>query len=99
MHNIQHSMPSTPSVSVLILMIGMITNSSQTTPIHYCNFSLQVADHVTDATSKGAEAIVGGARNDNLGPCYYRPSLLVGANTEMTLAHEETFGPIAPVIK
>ena len=54
---------------------------------------------MTDATSKGAEAIVGGARNDDLGPCYYRPSLLVGANTEMTLAHEETFGPIAPVIK
>ena len=62
-------------------------------------FSLQVADHVTDATSKGAETLVGGARNDDLGPCYYRPSLLVGASTEMTLAHEETFGPIAPVIK
>ena len=77
----------------------MIINSSQTTPIHCCKISVQVADHVTDATSKGAEAIVGGARNDDLGPCYYRPSLLVGANTEMTLAHEETFGPIAPVIK
>jgi succinate-semialdehyde dehydrogenase/glutarate-semialdehyde dehydrogenase len=63
------------------------------------HFSLQFADHVTDATSKGAEAIVGGARNDDLGPCYYCPSLLVGASTEMRLAHEETFGSIAPVIK
>ena len=80
-------------------MIGVVTNSSQTTPIHCFNISPQVADHVNDATSKGAEAIVGGARNDDLGPCYYCPSLLVGANTEMTLAHEETFGPIAPVIK
>ena len=54
---------------------------------------------MTDATSKGAEAIVGGARNDDLGPCYYRPSLLVGANIDMKLAHEETFGPVAPIIK
>lgn len=54
---------------------------------------------MTDATSKGAETLVGGARNNDLGPCYYRPSLLVGANTDMTLAHDETFGPIAPVIK
>ena len=61
--------------------------------------TLQVADHVTDAASKGAEALVGGTRNIDLGPCYYRPSLLVGASTEMILAHEETFGPIAPVIK
>ena len=56
-------------------------------------------DHVTDATSKGAEAIVGGSRNDELGRCFFRPSLLVGANIDMRLAHEETFGPVAPVIK
>ena len=59
----------------------------------------QVVNHVTDATSKGAEAIVGGDRNDDLGPCYYRPSLLIGANVDMQLAHEETFGPVAPIIK
>lgn len=63
-----------------------------------CDIS-QVVDHMTDATSKGAEAIVGGDRNNDLGPCYYRPSLLVGANIDMRLAHEETFGPVAPVIK
>lgn len=54
---------------------------------------------MTDATDKGAEAIVGGARNSDLGPCYYRPSLLVGGTIDMKLAHEETFGPIAPIIK
>ena len=59
----------------------------------------QVVSHVTDATSKGAKAIVGGDRNYEQGERYYHPSLLVGANTDMRFAHEETFGPIAPVIK
>ena len=54
---------------------------------------------MTDATDKGAEAIVGGARNSDLGPCYYRPSLLVGGTIDMRLAHEETFGPVAPIIR
>ena len=38
-------------------------------------FTLQVADHVTDATSKGAEALVGGTRNIDLG---HGPPLAAG---------------------
>ena len=49
--------------------------------------------------SKGAEVVIGGERDGKLGELFYRPSVLVGATSEMRFAHEETFGPIAPVIK
>lgn len=54
---------------------------------------------MSDAVSKGADVTVGGSRDNALGELFYRPSVLVGANLDMKLATEETFGPIAPVIK
>ena len=43
--------------------------------------------------------VVGGARNLSLGSSYFQPSVLVGASTDMQLAREETFGPMASIIK
>ena len=43
--------------------------------------------------------VVGGGRALSLGGCFFQPSVLVGANTDMQLAHEETFGPVAPIIR
>ena len=43
--------------------------------------------------------VVGGGRALSLGDCFFQPSVLVGANTDMQLAHEETFGPVAPIIR
>ena len=43
--------------------------------------------------------VVGGGRALSLGNCFFQPSVLVGANTDMQLAHEETFGPVAPIIR
>lgn len=54
---------------------------------------------MSDALSKGAEVVVGGARDESLGELFYKPSLLTNATAHMALAHEETFGPIAPIIK
>lgn len=59
----------------------------------------QVEEHVSDALSKGGEVVVGGGRALSLGNCFFQPSVLVGANTDMQLAHEETFGPVAPIIR
>ena len=42
---------------------------------------------------------MGGGRDESLGELFYKPAVLSGATTSMKLAHEETFGPIAPVIK
>ena len=55
---------------------------------------------MTDAVSKGAELLVGGARNEGLGSSlFYRPSVAVGVSQEMTLTNEETFGPLAAVMR
>ncbi|MCI5075249.1 NAD-dependent succinate-semialdehyde dehydrogenase [Oricola sp.] len=58
----------------------------------------KVERHIADATSKGAEIRVGGARHA-LGGTYYQPTLLTGAGPDMVLAREETFGPVAPVFR
>lgn len=59
----------------------------------------QVESHVTDAVSKGAEILVGGARNNALGPLFYRPSVAVGVSSDMKLTNEETFGPLAAIMR
>ena len=54
---------------------------------------------MTDAVTKGAEVLVGGARNEELGPLFYRPSVAVGVSEEMRVSSEETFGPLAAVMR
>jgi len=56
----------------------------------------KVESHVADAVGKGATLVVGGQRHA-LGGTFFEPTLLTGATAEMTLAREETFGPLAAV--
>ncbi|BCH29888.1 NAD-dependent succinate-semialdehyde dehydrogenase [Mesorhizobium sp. L-8-10] len=56
----------------------------------------KVESHVADATGKGAVLITGGKRHA-LGGTFYEPTLLTGATSSMTIAREETFGPVAAV--
>ena len=53
---------------------------------------------VHDATAKGAKVIVGGAPSD-VGPLFYQPSVLTDVTPEMTMVHEEIFGPVAALIR
>lgn len=54
--------------------------------------------HVEDALAKGATVIT--TRTDMPpGPQYAAPIVLAGATTEMQLASEETFGPVAPLFR
>jgi len=53
---------------------------------------------VGDATSKGAKAIVGGKAAE-AGPLFYQPSVLTGVTPDMTIVHEEIFGPVAALIR
>jgi succinate-semialdehyde dehydrogenase/glutarate-semialdehyde dehydrogenase len=55
--------------------------------------------HIEDAESKGAKLLIGGQTRSKLGECYIEPALLIGATSEMLVAKEETFGPLAPVFK
>lgn len=58
----------------------------------------KVEDHIGDAVHKGAKILVGGRRHD-LGGSYFEPTVLVDVTQQMSVAHEETFGPLAPLFK
>ncbi|HVL21173.1 MAG TPA: NAD-dependent succinate-semialdehyde dehydrogenase [Amaricoccus sp.] len=56
----------------------------------------KIARHVADALAKGATVLA-----ETEVPCgqYAAPMVLTGATTEMLLADEETFGPVAPIFR
>ncbi|HVT36327.1 MAG TPA: NAD-dependent succinate-semialdehyde dehydrogenase [Nevskiaceae bacterium] len=58
----------------------------------------KVEEHIADAKEKGAKVLTGGARHE-LGRTYFQPTVLSGCNTDMKIAHEETFGPVAPLFR
>jgi succinate-semialdehyde dehydrogenase/glutarate-semialdehyde dehydrogenase len=57
----------------------------------------KVAELVEDATSKGAEVLLGGTRRDGAG-YFYDPTVLSDVSGDARLLKEEIFGPVAPVI-
>jgi succinate-semialdehyde dehydrogenase/glutarate-semialdehyde dehydrogenase len=59
----------------------------------------KIARHVDDAVENGATVLVGGRRLTELGPNYYAPTVLTGANANMLVCCEETFGPVAPLFR
>lgn len=58
----------------------------------------KVADHVADALSKGGRVVTGGKAHA-LGRSFYEPTVIADVTTEMKVAKEETFGPLAPVFR
>ncbi|MGY2342902.1 NAD-dependent succinate-semialdehyde dehydrogenase [Pseudomonas sp. SDO5532_S415] len=50
--------------------------------------------HVSDAVEKGAKVLCGGRRHA-LGGTFYEPTILAEASSEMLIAQDETFGPVA----
>ena len=58
----------------------------------------KVEQHVADATAKGARLVAGGRRS-SLGGLFYEPTVLSNVTPDMLIMHEETFGPVAAVVK
>lgn len=58
----------------------------------------KVEAHVAEAVKDGASVVIGGTRS-SLGGTFYDPTILTGVTPKMRVAHEETFGPVAPLIK
>ncbi len=56
----------------------------------------KVQEHIADALSKGAKLVVGGK---SMGGNFFEPTLLRDVTTDMAVAREETFGPVAPLFK
>lgn len=59
----------------------------------------KVRAHVEDALAQGATVRVGGQARGDLGAQFFEPTLLTGVTARMKVATEETFGPVAPVLK
>ncbi len=58
----------------------------------------KVEEHVADATAHGARVVTGGKRHA-LGGTFYEPTVLADVTPEMKIFREETFGPVAPLIR
>ncbi|HLA41833.1 MAG TPA: aldehyde dehydrogenase family protein, partial [Aggregatilineales bacterium] len=66
--------------------IGPIINQKQLDKIH---------GHVTEAVEKGADLLVGGTYEG----LFYQPTVLTNVKPSMRVFREETFGPVAPIIR
>ena len=58
----------------------------------------KVEEHISDAVAKGGRVILGGARHE-LGGSFFQPTLITDVSDQMLIAHEETFGPVAPLFR
>ena len=58
----------------------------------------KVESHVADALAKGGRVAAGGKRHA-LGGNFYEPTVLLDVTPGMRVAREETFGPVAPLIR
>jgi succinate-semialdehyde dehydrogenase/glutarate-semialdehyde dehydrogenase len=58
----------------------------------------KVLTHIEDAVAKGALIVTGGSRG-SLGGTFFEPTILTNVAQEMLIWDEETFGPVAGIIK
>ena len=58
----------------------------------------KVAHHIDDALSRGASLLSGG-KPHALGGTFFQPTVLADVTADMSVAVDETFGPVAPLIR
>jgi succinate-semialdehyde dehydrogenase/glutarate-semialdehyde dehydrogenase len=67
-------------------------------PLIDINAVAKVEEHIADASAKGATLLIGG-RRAALGGTFFEPTVMVGVTQAMKVAREETFAPLAPLIR
>jgi succinate-semialdehyde dehydrogenase/glutarate-semialdehyde dehydrogenase len=67
-------------------------------PLIDANAVAKVEEHVADALAKGATLLAGG-KPHALGGTFFEPTVLANVTQDMLVAREETFGPLAPVVR
>jgi len=58
----------------------------------------KVEQHIADALAKGGRLLTGGKRHA-LGQTFFQPTVIADTTPDMMVAHEETFGPLAPLFR
>ncbi len=56
----------------------------------------KVQEHIDDAVKKGGKVVIGGHA---LGGNFFEPTLIRDVTSDMAVAREETFGPVAPLFR
>lgn len=69
---------------------------SEIGPLIDRNAIKKVKEHVEDAVAHGAKIAVGGSLAEQ-GDQFFSPTVLLNVTSEMKVAREETFGPLAPL--
>lgn len=58
----------------------------------------KVEQHIADAVANGAQVVYGGHRHA-LGGTFFQPTVVTDVTSDMLMAREETFGPVAPLFR
>jgi succinate-semialdehyde dehydrogenase / glutarate-semialdehyde dehydrogenase len=58
----------------------------------------KIEDHIQDAVAKGGRVLLGGRRHA-LGQTFFEPTVVSEVTSQMKVAREETFGPLAPLFR
>jgi succinate-semialdehyde dehydrogenase/glutarate-semialdehyde dehydrogenase len=58
----------------------------------------KVEEHLGNAVAAGAEIVTGGRRHA-LGGSFFEPTVVTGVTLDMTIARDETFGPVMPLLR
>ena len=68
-------------------------------PLNNEGVAKKMDEHLADAVQKGATVLTGGKRAENFPTAlYYEPTVVDGVSADSLFNHEETFGPVAPII-
>jgi succinate-semialdehyde dehydrogenase/glutarate-semialdehyde dehydrogenase len=68
-------------------------------PLNNEGVAKKMDEHLADAAQKGATVVTGGRRAEGFPTAlYYEPTVVDGVPPESLLNHEESFGPVAPII-
>jgi succinate-semialdehyde dehydrogenase/glutarate-semialdehyde dehydrogenase len=85
------------AAAVAALRVGdPMDESTQIGPLVDVQGLTKVQAHVDDATGRGARAVVGGKAREGL---IFEPTVLTDVARGMRILEEETFGPVAPIIR
>lgn len=66
-------------------------------PLVSANAIEKIDSQVKEAVREGAEVLVGGEQIEKKG-YFYKPTVIGNVNPKMSIAQEEVFGPVAPII-
>jgi len=87
------------SAAVAQLKVGDgFTPGVETGPLISAAALEKVEAHIADALAHGATLLTGGARHA-LGGQFFQPTVLAGCTPAMQVCRDETFGPVAPLVR